>query len=149
MSRSLQKTIHVACRDLGLDTEGRRALQLKVCGKASMSDMTEAELKAMVEQLKIDGFNATSKARKKHKAASRSDLRLIHVLWAKLGKAGALERPDRAGLNTFIRTRFEATWGVVPADVDMLRERDQISDVIDALKAWGQRVNIDFDWGSH
>jgi phage gp16-like protein len=149
MSRALQKAIHVACRELGLNTDDRRALQLKVCGKASMSDMSEDELKAMVEQLKKDGFKTTSTARSKHKAAPRSDLRLIHVLWGKLGKAGVLERPDRAGLNTFIRSRFEATWGVVPADVDMLRERDQISDVIDALKAWGQRANIDFDWGSH
>ena len=114
-----------------------------------MSDMTDADLKLVLERLKKDGFKQSSKGRSKRKAAPRSDLRLIHVLWRKLGDEGVLDRPDRAGLNAFIRTRFEATWGSVPADIDMLRERDQISDVIDALKAWGQRTGIDFDWGSH
>ncbi|WP_347881090.1 gp16 family protein [Pseudosulfitobacter pseudonitzschiae] len=144
MTRALQKLIHIACRDLGLDTDARRDLQVVVCGKSSMSDMTEAELTQVLDRLKQSGFKASSTGRRP--AAPRADLRLIHVLWRKLGEAGALERPDRVGLNAFIRSRFGETWASVPADIDMLRDVEQIEAVVAALKAWGQRADIDFNW---
>ncbi|MFN3662349.1 gp16 family protein [Yoonia sp.] len=149
MNRSLQRMIHVGCRQLGLDVQARRDLQAVVCGKQSMSDMTEAELTAMLDRLKADGFQPATKSTQRRPAAPRGDLRLIHVLWRKLGDAGALERPDRAGLNTFIRSNFERSWGSVPADVDMMRDHDKIAAVIKALSDWGKRAKIDFDWGAH
>ena len=118
MTRALQQQIHVGCRHLGLDSDARRALQLEVCGKTSMTDMTEADLKLVISRLKKDGFNVTSNGAKKHKAASRADLRLAHVLWKKLGDKGVLERPGRDGLNAFIRLRFGDKWQFVPADID-------------------------------
>ncbi|WP_322895199.1 MULTISPECIES: regulatory protein GemA [unclassified Yoonia] len=149
MNRSLQRMIHVGCRQLGLDVQARRDLQVVVCGKTSMADMTEAELTTMLDRLKADGFQPTTKSANRRAAATRGDLRLIHVLWRKLGDAGALERPDRAGLNTFIRANFERSWGSVPADVDMMRDHEKIAAVIKALSDWGKRVSIDFDWGAH
>ncbi|WP_375227528.1 gp16 family protein [Roseobacter sp. S98] len=146
MSRSLQKLIHVGCRELGLNQDDRRALQLEVCGKESMSDMSEAEMTAVLERLKHDGFKASG-SRRSHPQAPRADLRLVHVLWKKLGDAGALDRPGRAGLNAFVRSRFGDHWSSVPADIDMLREADKIDEVVQALKAWGRRANIDFDFG--
>lgn len=148
MTGPLRKTIFVGCRTLGLDDEARRDLQLVATGKESMKEMSEADMLAMVQALKERGFNPVSKAVKKP-AASRADLRLIHVLWRKLGEAGALDRPDRAGLNAFIRARFESSWGSVPADIDMLRDWKQIDQVVEALKSWGKRAEIDFDWEAH
>ncbi len=145
MTRALQKLIHVGCRELGMDQDARRALQVAVVGKGSLSDMTEAELTKVVARLKSDGFKPALK-RHKHRPAPRSDLKLVHVLWRKLGEAGALERPDREGLNAFVRSQFGETWGSVPADIDMLRDADQINAVIRSLKAWGKRAEIDFDW---
>ena len=142
----MRNTIHVACRELRIDKDARHALQLAVCGKASMSDMTETELKLVVKRLKKDGFKQSSKGRSKRPLAPRRDLRLVHVLWKKLGEAGALDRADRDGLNAFVRSSFGDTWGSVPADVDMLRDADQINAVVRALKAWGKRENIDFDF---
>jgi len=130
MTRSLQRLIHVACRDLHLTQDDRRDLQLAVCGKASMSDMTQTDLTKVLDRLKSDGFKPDFKGRKKHPAAPRADLRVIHVLWKKLGDAGALRKPGRAGLNTFIRARFGTVWGSVPGDVDMLRDWKQIDQVI-------------------
>lgn len=144
MTRRLQQMIHVGCRELGLDAEARRDLQLAATGKASMRDMTEADLQLVVDRLKSDGFKA--KGSGKRKAAPRADLRLVHVLWGKLGAAGALREPGRAGLNAFIRKRFGDAWGSVPADIDMLRDADQIDAVVQALKVWGKREKIDFDW---
>ena len=143
MTRALQRLVHVACRELHIDAEARHDLQLAVTGKASMADMSEADLTKLIDRLKADGFKVSLKPRK---TAPRADLRLIHVLWAKLGQKGALDRPDRPGLNAFIRSRFEATWSSVPADVDMLRDHNQIDAVVQALKDWGRRAGIDFDW---
>lgn len=149
MSRALQRLIFAACRQLGLGDEARRDLQVSVTGKASMRDMTEADLKLVINRLKEDGFVDSTPRRPRHKPAPRKDLRLVHVLWKKLGEAGALRDPSRAGLNAFIRSRFGNSWGAVPADVDMLTQWEQIDQVIQSLKSWGERADIDFDWEDH
>ncbi|MGH1416877.1 MAG: gp16 family protein [Pelagimonas sp.] len=145
MTAALIRKIHVGCRQLGIDSDTRHDLQLQLVGKASLSDMTEPELLRVVSALNSKGF-APSKGKTKRKEAPRADLRLVHVLWTKLGHAGALETPTRKGLNTFLRSQFETKWGSVPADVDMLRDHTQIDDVLQALMAWGKRAGIDFDW---
>lgn len=142
---NLKRMIHVGCKQLGLDDDARHALQRSVTGKESLSDMTEDELTLVVNRLKADGFAPAARGRR-FTPAPRRDLRLVHLLWRKLGDAGALERPGRAGLNAFIRTQFEASWGSVPADIDMLRDWQQIDAVLQALIAWGKRAKIDFDW---
>jgi phage gp16-like protein len=143
-ARNLQRMIHVGCKQLGLDDDTRRDLQLVVTGKASMADMTEAEMLKVVEALKQRGFKAgfkgPSKARRP--AAKRADVRLIHALWGALGRAGKLKKPGREGLNAFLRIRFEKKWGAVPIDVDALTDWSQISDVIKALKDWCRREGV-------
>ena len=143
-ARNLQRMIHVGCKQLGLDDDTRRDLQLNVTGKSSMADMTAAELQQVVSALQQRGFKAGFKASSKGRrpAAPRADLRFIHVLWRLLGEAGALKRPDRDGLNAFIRARFEGKWKSVPIDVDALREAGQINDVTRALKDMANRAGV-------
>ena len=145
--RTLQRMIHVGCKQLGLDSDMRHDLQLVATGKASMSDMTDADLHKVVEALKNRGFKVTGGGRSKgcKPLAPRGDLRLIHVLWRKLGDAGALRDPGRDGLNRFIRARFGDAWSSVPADVDMLTRPAQINAVIRALKDWCGRERIDLN----
>ncbi|MGZ9811262.1 phage protein GemA/Gp16 family protein [Pseudoroseicyclus sp. H15] len=141
MSKStLQRKVHLACRELGLDEDARHALQLRVTGKGSMRDMSEGDLAAVAKELEKAGFKPSSKGRRP--PAPRADLRLIHVLWRMLGDAGVLTRPGRPGLNTFIRSRFEATWGSVPADIDMLRDHEKIAAVTQALRDMCRRHGI-------
>jgi phage gp16-like protein len=151
-TRTLQRLIHVGCKELGIDTDTRHDLQLILTGKASMSDMTELELRAMVDGLQARGFkpygNTVSRGRKTpgktpaHPIAPRADLRLVHVLWKRLGEAGALREPGRAGLNAFVRASFEGKWQSVPIDIDALREAGQIDDVVQALKAMCRRAGV-------
>lgn len=146
----LQRMIFVGCKQLGLDDDARHDLQMQATGKASLSEMTDDEKKRVLDRLKLAGFNPAPRRRSaKTKRAPRADVRLIHVLWKKLGDTGTLRDPSRKGLNTFIRARFEKAWQTVPADVDMLREWHQIDDVIQALKAWADREDADFDFGEH
>lgn len=142
--RTLQRMIHTACRQLGLDEDARRGFQLVATGKASMADMTDAELRQVVEALKQRGFNAGFKGASKpsRPAASRADLRYVHVLWGLLGKAGHLDRPGRDGLNAFVRSRFGAHWSSVPIDIDTLRDAGQINDVIQALQGMCRRHGV-------
>lgn len=144
-ARNLQRTIHFGCKQLGIDADARHDLQLLVTGKASMADMTDADLRKVVTALENRGFKAGSKASAKPKRAPapRADLRYVHVLWGLLGKADALKKPDRAGLNAFIRSSFEGKWSSVPIDVDALRDAGQINDVTRALKAMCKRHGIE------
>lgn len=150
-STTLKRMIHVGCKQLGLDNDTRRDLQLVATGKASMADMSESELRRTVEALKQRGFKPYGSAyftgghhRKKGRAAApRADLRFVHVLWSQLGKAGALKRPGREGLNAFIRSRFEGKWQSVPIDVDALRDASQINDVTRALKDMCRRAGVE------
>lgn len=137
MTANLRKMIHVGCKELGLDDETRRDLQLIATGKASMSDMTEADMLKVVEELKQRGFSPSWSGGKGRgrPIAPRKDLRYVHKLWSLLGQAGTLKRPGRDGLNAFVRSRFEGKWQSVPMDIDTLRDSRQISDVINALKA--------------
>lgn len=142
--RTLQRQIHAACRQLGLDSDTRHDLQLQATGKASMADMTVGELLAVVAVLKQRGFKAGFKpgVKGRRPAAPRADLRYIHVLWSLLGKAGALKKPGRDGLNAFVRSRFESKWASVPIDIDALREAGQINDVIRALQDMCRRQGV-------
>ena len=132
------RTVHAAAREIGLDADDRRALQIVATGKASSGDMDEAELDAVLDAMKARGWQP--KGRKA--AAPRGDLRFAHVLWRLLHEAGKVETGGAEGLNAFIRSRFGAAWGSVPADVDMMRDGRQIADVIEALKAMCARHGI-------
>lgn len=144
---ALVRKIHVGCKQLGLDNEARRTLQLVETGKESLKDMTEGDMQKVIARLKRDGFVDAAPKAKRHPKAKRGDLRLVHVLWGKLGAAGVLRDNSRKGLNAFIRTSFEKDWQSVPADVDMLEDATQIDDVVQALKAWARRVGVDLHFG--
>jgi len=153
--RSLQRMIHTACRQLGLDEDARRGLQVVATGKASMADMSDDDLRKVVAALHARGFKPGGNSHFKkgskgssnaHRpAAPRADLRYIHVLWGLLGKAGHLDRPGRDGLNAFVRARFEAHWSSVPIDIDALRDAGQINDVIRALQGMCKRHGVRVD----
>jgi phage gp16-like protein len=143
---ALLKTIHVGCRQLGLDEDTRRDLQLVATGKASLKEMTPAEQQLVLDALKERGFKpgpASTGKKSFRRPATRGDVRFCHVLWAKLVKAGAVDVPGATGLNAFIRARFEKAWGAVPLDIDGLRDWQQIAAVIEALKGMCKRAGVD------
>ena len=137
-ARQLQRTIHAAAREIGMDADDRRAMQLAATGKASTSGMTEADLIAVVDALKARGW--APKGQKGRKQANRPDVRYIHVLWRLLADAGVVDR-DRRALNSFIRTRFGRAYGAI-LDVDMMTDTDQIAAVTEGLKAMCKRHSI-------
>ncbi len=136
------RMVHVACRSLGIDGDTRHDLQLAVTGKASLSEMSDPELTLVIGALKERGFSPSGGAKPKRNAAPRGDVRFCHVLWGKLHKAGAVDKAGAAGLNAFVRARFEDKWGAAPIDIDALTDHRQIATVIEALKAMCARARI-------
>ncbi len=137
------RIIHVGCRQLGIDGETRRDLQLLVTGKASITDMVDADLTKMITALKDKGFKPHGGgARAKRPAAPRADIRFAHVIWGKLYQAGKVDLSGAKGLNAFVRARFEKTFGAVPIDIDQMRDAKQIAMILEALKAMAARAGI-------
>ena len=143
----LIRGVHAACRKLGLDDDARHDVQISVTGKGSMRDMDAGDLARLLAHLNRQqgrtgrhGGGQSGAAGKYYPKAKRGDVRLIHALWGELGRRGVLTRPDRAGLNAFIRSRFGDHWACVPMDVDMLTEKGRIDDVVTALKAMVARA---------
>lgn len=145
MAGSTQRTIFAGCRALGLDDATRKDLQLRVTGKASLSEMSEEEKKAVLAELRDRGFKATGGKPRRRPAATRGDVRFAHVLWRLLHEAGAVREAGPKGLNAFIQSRFAKSWGAAPIDIDAMTDWAQIGDVIDALKAWCKREGIELD----
>lgn len=141
--RTLQKLIFAGCRALGLDAETRHDLQLAATGKASLSDMSVAEQRKVLDALKAKGFRVDTKG--KRPQAGRADVRYLHVLWRLLAEAGAVDKPGPVGLNLFVRRRFERAWGAVPLDVDTLTDAKQINDVTRALRDMCRRAGVEVD----
>lgn len=139
-----QKTIFVACRQLGIDDDARRDLQLLTTGKESLSNMTSDEKLQVLGALKAKGFKTGFKGGQKprHARAPRADLRYVHALWGNLGRAGVLDRPNRAGLNAFIRSQFESKWQSVPIDIDKMTDPKQINAVVQSLKSMCKRNDV-------
>lgn len=145
MAAALTRTIMVGCRQLGLDDETRRDLQLRVVGKASLRDMTPAEQQKVLDALKAEGFVPSGGGRARRKPASRGDVRFCHVLWGKLHRAGAVDQAGAQGLNAFVRARFAKAWGAAPIDIDQMRDWQQIASVIEALKGMCKRAGIEVE----
>ena len=143
MTAALIRTIHTACRQLGLDEETRRDLQKQVTGRDSLSVMTNPEREAVLAALKERGFKPAFKGARK--TADRGDVRFCHVLWGKLFRAGTVEKAGARGLNAFVRSRFEKAWGAAPIDIDQMRDAEQIAAIAEALKAMCRRAGIPTD----
>ena len=104
--------------------------------------MTDAERTAVLDALKAQGFKPSAGKKPHRKAATRGDVRYLHVLWRLLAEASVVATPGAKGLNAFIRARFEKTWGAVPIDVDQMRDHGQIATVAEALKSMCRRAQI-------
>ena len=53
--------IHVGCKQLGISSADRKALQLVETGKTSLTEMSEDELDKVLARLKRDGFKPSFK----------------------------------------------------------------------------------------
>ncbi|WP_343526921.1 regulatory protein GemA [Sphingomonas sp.] len=126
-----RRAIFAAARDAGLDEDDRRAVQLRVTGKPSLTGMTVADMDKVLVAIRGDG------AGRSHRpvGSTRAHVGKIWALWWSLYWLRAVDRPEEAALNAWVKRQ---------TGVDALRFLDHKSAVavIEALKAWAAREGV-------
>ncbi|UIJ46927.1 regulatory protein GemA [Sphingomonas cannabina] len=129
--KKLMIAVRAACNRLGLDDDARRDIQQGIVGKASMSDMTIAELGKVLDRLNKDW---------KGPSGHRAHVGKIRALWWSLYWLGAVVEPNDAAIDSFVRRQ---------SGISALRFLDHrnASSVVEALKSWLEREGV--DWQHH
>lgn len=122
----MMKAIRAACRRQQIDDDTRKAIQLEKIGKASMADMTPAELGQLLDHLN------------RHWAGPmghRAHIGKIKALWWTLYWLGEVHDPSEKAISAFV----ERQTGM--AALRFLDHRSAAS-VIEALKKWAERAGV-------
>lgn len=102
--RSLIAKVHVAKKELGLAEDDYRAVLLRVTGHMSAAECTEAQLGAVLDEMKRHGFVARP-ARASRRADHPSALK-ARALWISLHALGVVENPSEQALEAFARRQL-------------------------------------------
>ncbi|MGE4321735.1 MAG: gp16 family protein [Sphingobium sp.] len=144
--RTLIGMVHIAPKQLNMDDDDYRAVMLRVTGRLSAKDCTEAELERLVAEFRRLGFSA---APRKAGGARRADhplARKARVMWISLAHLCAVrEEPDAAiradkGLEAFARRQLQCTrfqWA----------DQNKGEKLVEALKKWAERHGWDQSQG--
>lgn len=122
----LYRAVIAASKRLGIDDGERRDLQREVTGKASMTEMSIADLGRLLDRLNRDWTGPM---------AHRAHLGKIRALWWALYWLGEVDRTDEGAISAFVKRQT----GV--AAVRFLDHRKAPA-VIEALKAWAGRAGV-------
>lgn len=138
----LRKHVFAICRELGLDDDTRRDLQLEVTGKSSTSKMTVDDMNAVITALRERGWKPHTGAKGEDWIdVKRPDQKKIIAIWGQIAREGHVE-PGAAAINRFINNRnFHVKWSAAPTDIRMIG-RERASDVIEALKDLARRHQV-------
>jgi hypothetical protein len=130
------RLIKCLCRDLGLDAdeETRRVFYQGVTGKRSLTDMSDAQLSKVIDQLKRQpGLAGGGRAYKGVEMDQSPQGRKIRSLWLELRDLGVLRDSGEDALKKYVLRRF-GTWkfeDLNPGDIIRL---------IEQLKSWVDRA---------
>ncbi|WP_375618755.1 regulatory protein GemA [Bartonella sp. AC134YNZD] len=126
-------TIHMGKRALGLDDETYRALLFRLTGKQSARDLNFSEQRLVVHEMKACGFKP------KGKQLEGKYAKKLQALWIAGWNLGIIrDRSDKA-LLSFVKRQTGID------HIRFLRDGDDASKAIEALKGWLQREG-GVDW---
>lgn len=137
------KLIHVARRSLGLDDETYRSMLTSVVpGKHSCRDMSDVQLKKVLETMKKRGFNPVSKSKPKVSAGIAGKIRAI---WSVMHRQGFVTSNDDASIDAYVkRITRQHNGGEGVARLVWLRDEHAVV-VLETLKKWHIReMKADF-----
>lgn len=123
---NLIRAVRAAARRMGLSEDDRKAIQLQVVGKASMKDMTPAEIGRVLDRLNRD---------RPAPMGHRAHVGKIRALWWTLYWLGEVDDPNGRALDVFVKRQTK---------VSALRflDHSNASSVIEALKSWAARSDV-------
>ncbi len=138
--KRLIRFVHARARELAIDQDARRALQVRVTGHASCRDMSVAELERMAGALRRgNGVNRNPRGDGLPDTAHRGKL---WAPWLSGWHLGVVDTPTEAALAAFIKRQTgldAARWA---------RDERHTAKAIEGLKAWLAR-EAGVDWSPH
>lgn len=123
---ALMRMIMAACSRHGIDDDARREIQKEIVGKASMKDMSVAELQRLRDHLNRGWTGPKNQ---------RPHVGKIRALWWSLWWIGVLEKVDDDALNAFIKRQTHIQ------HINFL-DHAKARSVIEAMKAWLEREGV-------
>lgn len=124
--------IHVARKEMVMETEDYRSLIRRVSGKTSCADCSFGQLEDVLAEMKRLGFVAKPAVRK---APARPVVRKIYALWNAMAPMLRSEGSQEA-----LRAFVERQVGVSAPE---FLEDAQAYQVIEALKRWQHRLGVE------
>ncbi|EAN3429023.1 DUF1018 domain-containing protein [Salmonella enterica] len=137
---SLITLIHIAKKDLRLDTDTYRDALRAAVGKTSCRDMTQTELSKVLATFKKRGFKVRSRPQNRALKPATVTAK-IRAIWRLMHVHGFLSSDSEAALNAWVRKQTAPqNGGVGVANYQWLeREPALASDVLERLKRWHRR----------
>ncbi len=141
--KRLIRFVHARARELAIDHDTRRALQVRVTGHASCGDMTVAELERVAGALRRkDKANGTRHAARGDGLPNTAHQGKLWALWLSGWHLGVVDTPTEAALVAFIKRQTgldAARWA---------RDERHSAKAIEGLKAWLAR-EAGVDWSPY
>jgi phage gp16-like protein len=132
--RAMQAKVHIARKEMALDDGTYRALLLRITSRESTANCTNAELGALIAEMKRLGW--TPRTGKRH--SQQPAVRMIHAIWADMQPM--LKDGSDQALRSFVARQTKSAKS--PAGVgspEWLKGADA-NKVIEGLKAWRARL---------
>ena len=146
-NHALRRAIFAACRRAGMDDEARHAVQMRVTGKSSMTQMDTDDMRRLLRHLNGNGPGWTGPETKRERNADTAllpggphDSKLM-ALWISGHHLGVVREPGAAALAAWICRQSglsSAKWA---------RPKDTAA-CIEALKDWLAREG-GVDWSAY
>lgn len=132
------RLIHVAKRDLKLDDDTYRAMLFAVANVKSSSDLDATGRKRVLDHMKARGFKVRPAVGRPPSSDESPQMKKVRALWLVLADAGVVVDRSEKALTAYIKRQ---------AKVDNPRWLfgAEGSKVIEALKQWAKRENVEVD----
>lgn len=129
--RALIGAVHAAKKAHGLDDDTYRDMLARVTGKRSAADLSDAQLRQVLDHL--NGAKRPS-GRKRADTAIAGKAR---ALWLSLHALGLLSDPSESALRAWVKRQYRVD------DLAFLPPADSFA-VIEGLKRWALRAGVDW-----
>lgn len=139
---NVSAAIHIAKKQLGLDDDTYRDLLARVTGKRSAGDMSDAERRAVLDEMRRHGFKTNSNGARKPLEGRFAGK--LQALWIAGWNLGVVDDRDDAALLMFVKRQTNID------HVRFLRHPEDADKAIEALKGWLARAaGVDWSQGNH
>lgn len=140
--------IHIALKALGISKDDACALKLSVTGVASAGDMTAQQRRRFLAHLSnLQSKTANSPSQRPARQCSSADEQderwhKARALWTQLAHAGVVHTNTDAALMRYVERQTHMThWRFLNSY--------QINGVIESLKRWCARLEVQTNGGAH